>query len=291
MNAKTEKSPDLSMQTDDPRVIHVDGTLNFRDLGGYKGSNGGRVRWGKMFRSAQFDKLTEHGIETLSNLGVKTVIDLRFGDETERYPTIAQAFPKARFYTWHGEKVAQSNQPFPEAELEHQTRSWRKGLAEDDPQAVREAMRLDYPAKLYTHRAIYRRMLLELADDSTPLLFHCAAGKDRTGVAAALILSLLGVDEDQIIEDYLLTQSLLGDRLHRWMAGGAADAKHYDDFQAQLKNKSSAVLKPIMDADRDYIATLLDYVAQQYDGFAAYAKKQLLLDDTTLLALKHQLLE
>lgn len=275
-----------AQESQHPRILSIDGVINFRDLGGYQTANGEQVQWGKAYRSAQLDRLTEQGVEQMTGLGIKTVIDLRFEEETMRYPTVRSAFPEARIITWQDESQDQ--------ELVQQSAdmrfSWRDSLASNDPAKVREAMRVNYPKKLYSHRAIYRKMLLRLIDDAAPLVFHCAAGKDRTGVAAALILSLLGVPNDTIIEDYLLTQQEIGKLTQTWLAGGATDNENYQDFQSKLASHDPAVVAPIFTADISYITTLLDYVDEQYGSFEQYTLSKLELNAEQIGALRTQLL-
>ena len=198
----------LSLFSMNQRVLAIDGTLNFRDLGGYITDTGQTVTWGLVYRSAQLNRLSEQGISSLAALGVKTVVDLRFSGESSTHPTIQSAVPDAEMLSWHDEQEIRSSD-----KSKNLTGSWSDSLDSNDPAKVRETMRINYPQKLYSHRAIFRKMLLRLSQGNTPLIFHCAAGKDRTGVAAALILSLLGVDYQQIIEDYLLTQSEIDGRM------------------------------------------------------------------------------
>jgi len=269
------------------RVLDIDGVMNFRDLGGYVNQHKKRVRWGKCYRSAQLDRLSDKGIEEMSALNIQTVIDLRFADETKRFPTVHAAFKNAEFIAWQDqneetEVVERSN----EMQL-----SWKDSLDSNDPEKVREAMRVNYPKKLYSHRAIYRTMLLKIIDGQTPLVFHCAAGKDRTGVAAALILSLLDVADETIVQDYLLTQREIADMAEFWMSGGATDNANYSDFQSKLLSRPKEVLQPIFEADIAYINTLLEYVNQQYGGFERYALEKLQLTPEQLAQLRKQMLD
>jgi len=211
------------------RLLNIEGVINFRDLGGYQGLDNAPVTWGKVYRSAQLDRLTEHGVRKMAALGIKTVVDLRFNDETERYPTVQQAFPDADFISWQSE------------------------LAK-------------------------------------PLVFHCAAGKDRTGVAAALILSLLGVSNEDVVEDYLVSQSQVAHLLDTWVGGGATDSNEYDDFQKRLGQYPRELIQPVFDADVEYIRTLLDYVDQTYQNFETYALTTLELDQNDLAGLRQRLL-
>jgi len=267
------------------RILNIGGVLNFRDLGGYKTVDGREVKWRKMFRSAQLDRLNEQGIAKLTSLKVRAVVDLRFSEETHKYPTIKEAVPEAKIISWHDVREPDSG-----TRSSAIKQAWRESIGTKDPAQVREAMRVNYPQKLYSHRNIYRAMLQLLADGQTPLIFHCAAGKDRTGIAAALILSLLGVNDEQIIADYLLTQSELEGRVESWFAGGATSSEGYQDFQKELAEQSAKVKKPIFDADISYIQTLLEYVAETYGDFATYTKQTLGLDNDFVEVLKKRLL-
>lgn len=273
------------------RVIPIDGTLNFRDLGGYKTDQGRTVKWRRVFRSAQLHSLSEEGIRALADLNIKTVVDLRFFEEVDNYPTIIRALPEADFFTWDDEVFDSQAGDKETPNADRMRQSWRDSLDSNDPAVVREAMRSNYPTKLYSHRAIYRRMLLQLIEGETPLLFHCAAGKDRTGVAAALILSLLGVNNQQIIDDYMLTQNLIEGRMEAWLAGGATNQDQYQGFQKKLAEQPSEMLRPVFDADRSYIDTLLEYVAETYENFHTYATKQLQLTEKQISELQTQLLD
>lgn len=268
------------------RFVAVEGVINFRDLGGYQTYDGRQVKWGKVFRSAQLDRVTAKGVSTLAALDVQTVIDLRFSAETERYPTNKAAFPNAEILSWHQER-----QPDSGSRSMAMQRSWRDSLESEDPHQVHEAMRSNYPKKLYSHRAIYRTMLLRLISGNTPLVFHCAAGKDRTGVAAALILSLLGVSDEQIVADYLLTQQEVASLLDNWVAGGATDGDDYTDFQQRLASYPRTLIQPVFDADEAYITTLFDYVDEEYGGFEKYAQQKLELSDNELNSLRENLLD
>jgi protein-tyrosine phosphatase len=267
------------------RVLSIEGTLNFRDLGGYINADGRSVKWGKLYRSAQLNRMSPKGIQDMAALGIQTVVDLRFTDESNKSPTIAEAVPNAEMLSWHSEREHDSGQ-----KSDHMIRSWRDSLDSNDPAQVREAMRINYPQKLYTHRAIYKKMLLRIAEGNTPLVFHCAAGKDRTGVAAALILSLIGVDDQQIVDDYLLTQKEIEGRMETWLAGGATTKEGYQDFQSKLARQPREMIKPVLDADITYIETLLDYVKEKYGSFHGYAVDQLELADKEVDALQVQLL-
>lgn len=267
------------------RILEIDGVINFRDLGGYQTEDGRTVSWGKVYRSAQLDRMSEQGAKDMAALGIKTVVDLRFSDETKRYPTMRHAVPNADILSWHDEFEADSH-----GKGEAMKRSWKQSLDSNDPGQVREAMRVNYPKKLYSHKAIYKTMLMRLMDQQTPLIFHCAAGKDRTGVAAALILSLLGVSDEQIIEDYLVTQAATQNLLESFHAGGATGPQGNSDFQHKLASYPREMVQPVFDADLSYITTLMDYVKAQYGSFDQYAFMVLELNSDHVESLKQRLL-
>ena len=267
------------------RVLNIEGVINFRDLGGYVTEDGRKVKWGQVYRSAQLDRLSDKGIDVMAKMDIRSVIDLRFSDETQRYPTIKKAVPNAQISAWEDEL-----EPIETTGSDDIQRSWKASLETNDPAQVREAMRVNYPKKLYSHRAIYRKMLLQLAKGQLPLVFHCAAGKDRTGVAAALLLSLLGVNDKQIVQDYLLTQQEIQRLLEDWMSGGAGHQSGSEDFQKKLASYPRDVIQPVFDADESYIQTLLDYVDQNYGGFTQYALRILELERNDIESLKNNLL-
>ncbi len=267
------------------RLLNIDGVINFRDIGGYQGLDGAQVVYGKAYRSAQLDRISAKGVSEMSALGIKTVVDLRFSDESERYPTVVQAFPEAEFISWQSE-LTEGNAD----SAKRIKRGWRDSLDSGDPTQVREAMRINYPAKLYSHKGVYRTMLQRLIVDDAPLVFHCAAGKDRTGVAAALILGLLGVSNGDIVEDYLVSQSQVAHLFESWVTGGATDYQHYDDFQQRMRQYPRELVQPVFDADANYIKTLLTYVDKTYQGFEQYAMQVLDLGQSELNELRARLL-
>lgn len=264
------------------RVVPIEGAVNFRDLGGYTTSDGREVKWHRIFRSGQLDKVTLAGCEQLKLLNIGAVVDLRTNTEQQSYPSHPEAFSNADTLQWQRGEIPQHLQAIKE---------WRESVTSQDPDAVRETMKANYPIKLYSHRFAYRALLEQLIKSDRSLLFHCAAGKDRTGVAAALVLSLLGVDEQTIIEDYLITQSQLSDRLEKWVLGGATIEEHYHAFQTMVEELPFEMLKPVFDADRVYIEHLLDYINEHYGSFEDYAKNILGFSRTDIERLRERNLD
>ena len=182
--------------TDLPRAVALQGASNLRDLGGYATADGRRrVRFGQVFRSASLAGLTDADLDTLAALGLRTVCDLRGARERERAPS---RLPPAI------EVVPLAIEPTVGASL-------RDILARGEAtgEGVHTLLRRAYEAYATTHLPRYRALLDLLLDERhLPLLFHCSAGKDRTGFGAALLLTALGVPRETAVEDYLATNRL-----------------------------------------------------------------------------------
>lgn len=271
-----------------PRNLAIEGVINFRDLGGYQTANGRVVRAEKAYRSAHLSAVSQKGIDDLASLGIKTVIDLRFNDEIKRFPTMKLAFQSADIVSWQDCELKDSFDQNSKPSVGKGT--WRESLDSFDPEQVREAMRINYPQKLYSHRAIYKHMLVCLSEQKSPLLFHCTAGKDRTGVAAALILALLGVPDNVIVQDYLISGEYAQEFVESFYAAGAVNAQEQQDFHASLAQYPSEVIAPVFEANERYITTLLDYVNEHYGNFTNYAQQQLGFDKQSIQQLKSAML-
>ncbi|MFG2824716.1 tyrosine-protein phosphatase [Kitasatospora sp. NPDC048365] len=202
---------------------------NFRDLGGYRAADGRTVRWGRLYRSDSLAKLHESAddLARFEKLGIRTVIDLRYPWEIER----TGRTPDLPGLRWHNLSI--EHRPYDQAALG----------PEDDP-AVHLAEKFLEVAE--DGRAEIADTLRLIADgDGAPLVFHCASGKDRTGIVAALVLTLLGVDEEQIVADFALTERATArlvadwhtrhpDAHLRWPGYGRAPAALMERFLADL---------------------------------------------------------
>ncbi|MFJ3665851.1 tyrosine-protein phosphatase [Streptomyces sp. NPDC090106] len=224
------------------RHLTFDGLHNFRDLGGYPTADGRRVRPGLLYRSDSLGRLDEGTADwsRFLSLGIGTVIDLRYPAEIAKWGRI----PAAGSFTYTNLSV--EHRPYHQAGLSPDTdpvpylADRYMEVAQDGTEELREA--------------------LELVSSATaPLVFHCASGKDRTGQLAALILSLLGVDEPTIAEDFSLTElataSLLADWTRRndgrapdWPAFGRAPAGAMRAFLTLLKSRYGSVDAYVRDA-------------------------------------------
>lgn len=170
------------------RTIAFSCLYNFRDLGGYPTVDGRAVRWRRVFRSDSPHRLDGDDLTEFAKLGVRTVIDLRRPSEVDRDGRIP-ALPGLTYLHLHPKH-----------------REWQEYTYDADAGHAR------FLADRYLELAqdgieAYGETLRVLADSrQTPVVFHCFAGKDRTGVLSAVTLGLLGVDDDTIADEYALTE-------------------------------------------------------------------------------------
>jgi protein-tyrosine phosphatase len=195
------------------RLIDVPGVRNLRDAGGFATVGGGRVGLGLLYRSASLHELSPDGAARLAALGLRTVVDLRSEEETVHWPNQRHGLdfelvclPTLPPFTADAEPAAATGNP--------DTETGPETDADDDPDDA-DNDRSDLGG-MYTYMAdtagppmvaCVRRLL---GPDALPALVHCAAGKDRTGVTIAVILSALGVDTADITADYALSNAGLG---------------------------------------------------------------------------------
>jgi protein-tyrosine phosphatase len=185
----------------DDRLVPLDGPANFRDLGGYDTLDGHRVRTGRVYRADSLSYMSDGDVQHVVEVrGLRTVVDLRGINEVEKFthgPLGSLGVRVAHV------PIVDETQPRPE------------GWDNDVPMAI-DALYL-LMLERFGHRFV--EVLRILADeDAQPAVFHCAAGKDRTGLVAMLVLGLLGVDPDVIASDYALTDARMEVLLARHQA-------------------------------------------------------------------------
>jgi len=193
-----------------PRIVTLEGCTNFRDLGGYRTVDGRRVRHGLVFRSAHLGGLTAADRQTLGTLGVRTIVDLRGLNEAAETPHAITGL--------RAEVLPAAIEP---RVGEHLRQALDEGRA--TPELIVGLMTAHY--RDYPQRAAsaFRTLFTALSNGTRrPLVFHCTAGKDRTGFAAALLLTALGVPWDTVVEDYLHTNAVWTGHVGRYPELSAA---------------------------------------------------------------------
>ena len=180
---------------DDHRLVALEGTLNFRDIGGYPTRFGRDVRRHRVYRSDSLAAIGDTGWEHLTELGIREIFDLRHEAERRTAPYEAP------------EGMTATNLAIGPKEVQVEAADVFELLKSGGP----DDFGVDYMIELYgrmfaDHAVVFGHLLTHLADpDRLPAVFHCTAGKDRTGIAAALVLSVLGVDRGTVLRDYELS--------------------------------------------------------------------------------------
>src|SRR5580698_6271626 len=226
------------MQATPDRHFNLIGASNFRDLGGYIGKDGRTVRWRHIFRSNHLGHLTEGDVAVLRGLGLKSAFDFRGAEER------SSALCAMSDITVHSLPV----EPTVVAALRARLANGRALSPSDGIEVMRES----YVGYVRQNTQRYRSLFVHLLEDSAPLVIHCTAGKDRTGFACALILHALGVSEDVISEDYLLTN-----RYYR------RDPSASNDLPDDVRQVLSSVQAP-------FLAAAFEAVCADYGDLETY---------------------
>jgi protein-tyrosine phosphatase len=251
------------------RLLPLEGAQNFRDLGGWPAHAGRRVRWGRVFRSDSLSELTAADLARLERLGLRLVCDFRGDAEVEQEPN--RLAGRAPFAYWRQPLGDRSVQPaewrrrfesgdFGEIDASWLTRSYR-GMIDDCAREI---------------GAVFRRLA---GEQGLPAVLHCTAGKDRTGVAAALLLLLLGVPREHVIEDYALTGLYTGDRI-----------RSAERFFRERGIEPSRV-RALLGSEPSTLSAALDHLDEVHGGAERWARERAGLAEDELVALREALLE
>jgi protein-tyrosine phosphatase len=221
------------------RRLPLDGAENFRDLGGYSTAQGS-TNWGQIYRADELSALSQADLAFLADRRLRTVVDLRLEKELLQYPSVYAEHASVRYH--HNPVVVTDTSVVGFAER-LQTLDFR---AHNVAMIKESAATFAYLFRLLGQPEAY------------PLVFHCAGGRDRTGVAAALILTAAGVPRDVVISDYLLSNQYLVQRMSNM---SAAFREKGIDPQPILAN---------LELREDYLIPMLDTVEGEFGGIDAY---------------------
>lgn len=238
-----------------PQFLPVEGVRNFRDFGGYKGKDGASVKRGHLYRSANYATITQEGLDQFIQTGIKIVVDLRRGAEREISPNQLQTTQVETIFSPLGDgdgiTLAPHLQFIKDGNLsverchEHMLSSYRRIPWE--PQ----------------HHATFSQTFARLANGDSPVVIHCAAGKDRTGILCGLILHVLGVHHDDIMHDYLLTNAVPLDT--PWLEGYAQRMSDMFD-----KPVDPLTLLPMLGVHGDYLEQAWQEMGLRNGGLDGY---------------------
>ena len=231
------------------RHLPLEGCLNLRDLGGYLTSEEREVRWGCLYRSGELCTLTDADIEEVSRMGIEVVVDLR--NEWERAARPDRLPP--------GVELIERMSP---AALDRLDPTLEELIAAGDIPVKDDEYITGVYIDLLDRLVPEIRLILEMAVHATerPMLFHCAAGKDRTGIVAAVLLGVLGVPDETIIEDYELTTTHYGAHRMDTLAGLLAE---HDIAPESVRH--------LVDARTPGLERAMRHLHERWGGFDGYA--------------------
>lgn len=230
--------------------LPMEGGYNFRDLGGIKTKDGRYVKWGKILRSDDLHNLTENDLKYLASIPLISIVDFRSKEEIEKGPDRVPVSVKEdyRLSISPGNLLAV-------ATLDNLT-------LDQSEKAMQDINRLLVTDSIAIKQ--YKKMFDLLQNESdVPLMFHCSAGKDRTGMGAALILSALGVDEDTIYKNYLESNVYLADKYSA-----------YIDAKPQMR--------PLFEVKKEFLKAGLDQIKKDHGSIDNYLENVLMVDITQM---------
>ena len=254
---------------EDTRKLPFTGAHNFRDLGGYKTSDGKTVKWGKVYRSDNLHSLTDEDLKYMERLNLKSVVDFRSDEERNEEP----------------DRLTPDMTPIllpikfePEGVTETLMRDLTFGDL-DSSNLLRDFNII--LVKEFTEE--YREFFRHIVDNGgEPFLLHCTAGKDRAGFGSAMILTVLGVPREKIIEDYLLTNTYVSDHVDRKLL--ETELKTF--FRADSDN-----LRKINLVEERYIQAAFDTIDSHWGGMDQYISEGLNLTEEDINKIKDYYLE
>jgi protein-tyrosine phosphatase len=247
------------------RRIKLQGAINFRDLGGYATQDGRHLKWKQVYRSADISKLSDSDLNILAARMISTVVDLRGVNESAKAPD--RLNPNTDYILCPAGSDGDLN-------------NWMKKLT--SLTSGGDSMMVVYYSNTSYLGARYKPFFEKLLSMpvGNALLFHCTAGKDRTGIGAALFLYALGVPYQIIVDDYLATN------YYR-----AQDNDIKIKQMEQYMHINDQVAKDIMSANKDYLDATFASIVKQYGSVDNFLESEIGLDGAKIKMLKNKFLE
>lgn len=259
------------------QLLDIKNGRNFRELGGYQTKDDKTVKMHKLLRTANLATLDEADLKFLENYGVKYIVDFRSKDEVERE---SDRVPNGAEYNYDpvfSEDLTQSSRGIDEIMQQK----------EQDPQAGFDHMFIAYDDMVRSESAqkAYRNffdVLLANNEDGKSVIFHCTAGKDRTGFAALLVLSALGVPLETIKEDYLFTNIATKNFVKKFLQKARSEGAN---------DTTLNILKDLQTVHSEYLKHVIDTINKNYGGIENYLHDIMRLTDDDISKLKQIYLE
>lgn len=243
------------------RRLEMHGTPNFRDFGGYETVAGRTVKWGYLFRSGQLSNLTDSDISLLDSLKLDLICDFRREEEQSSAPNRLPTESSPRV-------LSVPIIPGSNAEFFDQLGS-NAGVDSDDHVGARQVM-YDFMVEINRDFALgqsdaYSQMFAEILEiRDARFLVHCAAGKDRTGFAAAVFLMALGVSREVVMQDYLLTA--------RYFLPDLEMQRIKHKYEMELPDHA---ILPMLEVHEEYLSAALSAIDRRYPSIETYLEEEL----------------
>jgi protein-tyrosine phosphatase len=252
---------------DQERFVLLEGGRNFRDAGGYQTADGRRVKRGVLYRSGSLGSLTPAGQAALARLHIASEIDLRTTEERSRDSLDLRTMIGPGYWTRdYGMSLGNTRSVFPDP-------------SRLTVESVRTMMSEAYKSLPREQAPSYRELFARLQTDTGPLVVNCTAGKDRTGIATALVLTALGVPYETVRQDFLLSNGAPG----------------MDTLQASLSSPMAKlppeVAGPLIGVEGSYLDTAFAQVRQDYGSIENYMQQALGVGPAEIARLKARMLE
>ena len=263
-----------STQRDAHRIINFEGIANFRDLGGYATDDGRTVRWGSLYRSGNFAHTSQADLVAMSDLALVTLIDFRSSIEKEEEPNFLP--DPSGFSVVEIPTLDDGNQAMVGEIMQRIEDSNFEGF---DPNSFMLSANRQL-ATAFTPQ--FKQFITEvLSAKGAPIVWHCSAGKDRTGFAAAILLRILGVSDELVMRDYLMSKE------------PALAARSYELSLLRLFSGAEAAEKMavMMGVEAAWLQAAFDEIDQQWGSFDLYITNALQLTPSDIEQLKSTLLE
>jgi len=242
------------------RVIHLEGTSNTRDIGGYQTSGLRTLLPGQIIRSENLSRLTAGDFQKLEEIGVKTVIDLRTQREHDHAPTVWQGDNPPQFYH------------FPVGDAKNDWfRAQRRMIRNNNfsEKKSREHMVEGYRMIAEVGPPSYQKLMELVLDQSNwPILIHCNAGKDRAGIAVTLILEALGVDQETIMDEFLLTNEISRTEAKARLL--ARERSNAGSARSLGRSPSASAWFPIVGVQSEMLEAFYASVNEEYGSMDAF---------------------
>lgn len=258
------------MQTTKQRLLDISGGINFRELGGYPTLDGRAVKWQRVIRTASLARITDTDQQTLLNYGVTVDVDFRSQTEINKEPDRVPTGVRYQHLPVFDDDQTDNSK------TQAQIQAELKAQAENGFQHMLDTYH-DMITTTQSHIAYQQFFNTLLATEDNVVLFHCTAGKDRTGMGAVFLLNALGVPETTIKQDYLLTNQVAADLVNRRLASAKAEGA-----SGQLLDSIKALWR-VSDA---YYQTAMTAIHDNYGDMNGFLNQALQLSPQDIADLK-----